>query len=134
VKLSVNNKKSSRSDERNAGSARLIGVDRQKALGRPWRRHTPTEQGEHMTKRKMMLAASMAGLMAAGVAGLSADALAGADGEVHCYGVNKCKGSGDCGGKGHSCAGQNTCKGQGFVSMSEEACLQLDGGRLTEKK
>lgn len=84
-----------------------------------------------MTKRKMMLAASMAGLMAAGVSAISADALAA---DVHCYGVNKCKGAGDCGGKSHACAGKNACKGAGFVSMPEEACLQLEGGRLSEAK
>jgi uncharacterized membrane protein len=56
---------------------------------------------------------------------------------VHCYGVNKCKGVGDCGGKGHSCAGQNACKGQGYLDMSQDLCLKIDGGRLTpnaEKK
>jgi uncharacterized membrane protein len=51
---------------------------------------------------------------------------------VHCYGVNKCKGVGDCGGKGHSCAGQNSCKGQGYLEMSKDLCLKIEGGRLTE--
>ncbi|HET6371784.1 MAG TPA: hypothetical protein VFG76_00610 [Candidatus Polarisedimenticolia bacterium] len=51
--------------------------------------------------------------------------------EIHCYGVNKCKGVGDCGGKGHSCAGQNACKGQGYLEMSKDLCLKIEGGRLT---
>ena len=51
--------------------------------------------------------------------------------QIHCYGVNKCKGVGDCGGKGHSCAGQNACKGQGYLEMSKDLCLKIEGGRLT---
>jgi uncharacterized membrane protein len=50
---------------------------------------------------------------------------------VHCYGVNKCKETGDCGGPGHSCANQNACKRHGYIDMDEETCLRLDGGRLT---
>jgi uncharacterized membrane protein len=53
---------------------------------------------------------------------------------VHCYGVNKCKGTGDCGGKGHSCAGENTCKGHGFLDVEKETCLKIQGGRLTSEK
>jgi uncharacterized membrane protein len=48
-----------------------------------------------------------------------------------CYGVNACKGTGDCGGKGYSCAGQNACKGQGWLAIDEETCLKIEGGRLT---
>ena len=51
--------------------------------------------------------------------------------KVACYGVNKCKATGDCGGPGHSCAGQNTCKRAGYIDMDKETCLRIDGGRLT---
>jgi len=51
--------------------------------------------------------------------------------EVHCYCVNKCKATGDCGGKGHSCANQNSCKREGYLDMDKELCLKIDGGRLT---
>ena len=50
---------------------------------------------------------------------------------MHCYGVNKCKATGDCGGPGHSCANQNSCKRQGYIDMDKETCLRIDGGRLT---
>ncbi len=50
---------------------------------------------------------------------------------VHCYGVNKCKETGDCGGPGHSCANQNACKRKGYIDMDKETCLRLDGGQLT---
>ena len=65
-------------------------------------------------KKKVLLAASIAGLMAvAGVPASTGIAYA----EVNCAGANACKGMGDCGGKGHSCAGQNACKGQGWVKL-----------------
>jgi uncharacterized membrane protein len=82
-------------------------------------------------KQRTLLAASVAGLLAAlGLAG-GAPTTQAAEGDVHCYGVNKCKGTGDCGGKGTSCAGTNACKGQGFLDMAEDDCMRIDGGRLT---
>ena len=76
-----------------------------------------------------LLASAVAGLlMTTGVATTAA----ASDGEaVHCYGVNKCKGTGACGGKGHSCAGENSCKGQGFLDVDKDTCLKIEGGRLT---
>ncbi len=47
--------------------------------------------------------------------------------------MNKCKGAGACGGKGHSCAGENACKGQGYLKIDEETCLKIQGGRLTSE-
>lgn len=49
---------------------------------------------------------------------------------VECYGVNRCKGMGACGGPGHSCAGQNACKGKGWISMDKQTCLKLAGSSL----
>ena len=85
-------------------------------------------------KSRALLVASLAGILA-----LPAIGLAEAEGKetVHCYGVNKCKATGDCGGKGHSCANQNSCKRQGYIDMEKDICLRLEGGRLTaaaEKK
>ena len=84
---------------------------------------------------RLLLASAVAGLLAVGSIGAMAQT-AGAEGEkVKCYGANKCKGQGACGGKGHSCAGKNACKGQGYVETdSKEACLKLEGGRLTVEK
>ena len=52
--------------------------------------------------KRALLAASVAGLIAAlGAAPASAEGEhAGAGGQAPCYGINKCKGTGDCGGKG----------------------------------
>ena len=83
-------------------------------------------------KVRAIVMASVAGLIAA--AGMSAageEEQAGAE-KVPCYGINKCKATGDCGGKGHSCAGQNQCGGQGYLSLERETCLKIQNGRLTE--
>ena len=83
-----------------------------------------------MKKSSLLLASAAAGLMTL--------AMTAAPGSVHaeeeqvkCYGANKCKGTGACGGKGHSCAGKNECAGQGWNKMTKEECLKLEGGRLT---
>ncbi len=44
-----------------------------------------------------------------------------------CYGINACKGMGDCGGKNHSCAGQNNCKGTSFKKMNKDKCHEKKG-------
>ena len=81
-------------------------------------------------KKNALLAASVAGLIAiATPVLLSGTAMA--EDKVPCYGVNKCKGAGDCGGKGHSCAGKNACKGAGYVKLAKEDCLKVQGGSLT---
>ncbi len=81
-------------------------------------------------KTKALIAASVAGIMTlAGVAIMSAPAQA-AEG-TKCYGVNACKGTGECGGVGHSCAGKNACQGMGWITTADEAtCLGMEGGSL----
>ena len=84
-------------------------------------------------KKQSLLTASVAGLMAAGmlVAGSAQAEHEGTGSGVPCYGINKCKGTGDCGGKGHSCSGQNECAGHGFIKLEKETCLKIKGGSLT---
>ncbi len=86
--------------------------------------------------KKLLLASAVAGLLALNTFGIAAQAAEEGKGqEVKCYGANKCKGSGACAGAGHSCAGKNACKGQGFVkTATKEACLAMEGGRLTPEK
>lgn len=84
-------------------------------------------------KSKTLLIASLASALAMPAFALAGDTPSQDKGEtVRCYGVNKCKGVGDCGGKGHACADENWCKGQGYLDMSKDLCLKIDGGRLTE--
>ena len=81
------------------------------------------------SKKKILIAASIAGLMTVAASGVATTAFA-AD-SVACYGINACKGTGDCGGKGYSCAGKNACKGQGFIKLPADTCTRINGGTLT---
>ena len=86
------------------------------------------------TRQRALLAASVAGLVAAvgiSVMGRSVSAADTPTDQVHCYGINKCKGTGDCGGKEHACAGKNACKGASFIELPKDICLRIAGGRLT---
>lgn len=84
------------------------------------------------TTNRMLLAA-VTGLLATGALAVTSSGGAHAADTVKCYGANTCKGQGGCAGAGHGCAGKNACKGQGFVETdSKDACLKMDGGRLTE--
>ena len=91
-----------------------------------------------MNTKKVLMASAVAGLLSVGGAGIAAaETHGGGDGtKVHCYGVNKCKGTGACGGTkadgtAYSCAGNNDCKGQGFLEIDKDTCLKIQGGRLT---
>lgn len=83
----------------------------------------------HVSKSRRLLVASLASALALPALASTQDPAGGE--KAHCYGVNKCKATGDCGGPGHSCANQNACKRQGYIDMDKETCLRLDGGRLT---
>lgn len=88
---------------------------------------------ELRTKKSVLLASAVAGLLAVGATGAVVQAAEGA--KVKCYGVNECKGRGACAGAANACAGKNGCRGQGFVEVeSEKACLEMKGGRLTPSK
>jgi uncharacterized membrane protein len=86
------------------------------------------------TRRNLVLASAVAGLLASAAPSTTAIAADEAGDKVPCYGINKCKGTGDCGGKGHSCAGQNACKAQGFIKLEKDVCLRIQGGRLTAEQ
>jgi uncharacterized membrane protein len=99
----------------------------------------PTRQ-EHsqeirMTPSKSAVSfAAAAALIAITGASMSTPVMAkGTAAQVHCYGVNSCKGQSDCKSGNHDCKGQNDCKGQGFKAESKAQC-KVDGGSLTESK
>ena len=86
-----------------------------------------------MESKQHALMAAVAGLLAAAgslIGSPAAQAHGGEDEEVPCYGINKCKGQGDCGGAAHSCAGMNDCAGKGYVEVDKSACLKIQGGSL----
>ena len=78
------------------------------------------------SKRAMGVAMAVA---AAGMLSTAVPVFAGegAKANVHCYGVNKCKGHNDCKTATNACKGHGSCKGQGFVAVSKEACDHLGG-------
>ena len=47
--------------------------------------------------------------------------------DVHCFGVNKCKGHNDCKTASNACKGHASCKGKGFISMPASACDHVGG-------
>jgi len=81
-------------------------------------------------RKKMLLAASVAGLLAVASSVLPASTVYAAD--VACEGINACAGKGECGGKGHSCAGKNACKGQGWVNVESAEVCAAQGGTVLE--
>lgn len=47
--------------------------------------------------------------------------------EGKCYGINTCKGKGECATKDHGCAGMNTCKGKAWMKTLETDCKTKNG-------
>ena len=66
-------------------------------------------------------------LAAAGMTGVVSTATASEAGNVHCFGVNKCKGHNDCKTANNACKGHASCKGHGFVAMPVTACDHIGG-------
>lgn len=81
------------------------------------------------TKKNVLLAASVTGLLAVAAVMAGANTLYADDG-VSCAGINGCKGQGACGGKGHSCAGKNACKGAGWSKVDSAATCTAKGGTV----
>jgi uncharacterized membrane protein len=77
--------------------------------------------------------AAAAALIALSGATVTAPAFAKDAKQVHCFGVNACKGQSDCKSGNHDCKGLNDCKGQGFKAESASQC-KADGGSLTAPK
>ncbi len=71
------------------------------------------------------LAAAAAMLLVAGCSSYDKGAQSA---EVHCAGINSCKGQSACKTANSSCKGQNACKGQGWLpTASAEECTSQGG-------
>ncbi len=83
-------------------------------------------------RRGMLIASAAAALLLSGkVVARAADK---AGGEVHCAGINACKGKGSCAGAENACKAKNDCKGKGYVDVSSaEECKKAGGKVLAEK-
>ena len=83
-------------------------------------------------RKGMLIASAAASLLLSGAVVARSEDKAGA--EVHCSGVNACKGQGACASAQNSCKGQNACKGKGFVNMGGAAECTKAGGTIIEPK
>ena len=82
--------------------------------------------------RGMLIASAAATLVLAGnVVARATDKTAS---EVHCAGINACKGQGSCAGAENSCKGKNACKGKGYVNLSSADECVKKGGKVIEPK
>ena len=78
----------------------------------------------------VVLAAAAATLFVAGCKSMEGAPAQSADSgavKVKCYGANSCKGQAECKTAMNSCKGQNSCKGHGFLSLTEQACVDRLG-------
>ena len=73
----------------------------------------------------LAIAAAAAAMFVAAPAAMAAKH----EGNVHCTGVNACKGKSDCKTASNACKGMNACKGQGMNPMSEKDC-KAKGGKV----
>ncbi|MBI3770120.1 MAG: hypothetical protein HY271_16730 [Deltaproteobacteria bacterium] len=80
----------------------------------------------------MLIAGAAAALILAGNVIARAGDKTG--GDVHCAGINACKGQGACAGADNSCKGKNGCKGKGFVKVSSADECVKKGGKVVEPK
>ena len=82
-----------------------------------------------MSNMRMISGASLAAAAALLlVAGCSTYDKPAQSAEVHCAGINACKGQSACKGGNHSCKGLNACKGQGWLpTASADACTAAGG-------
>ena len=79
-----------------------------------------------MNAKSILIASAAATLFLTGAAVARAEDKMGGD-QVHCAGINACKGQGGCAGAHNACAGKNACKGQGITNTSAADCKAKGG-------
>ncbi len=84
----------------------------------------------HARKSSFATAMAAAALFTAGV--LIAPASPAQAGEsVKCFGVNACKGQGQCRTAQNQCNGHNRCEGKGWIKMESAAACEAKGGKIS---
>ena len=74
------------------------------------------------------IAAAAIALAVSGAAVTTASAKQGK--EVHCAGINTCKGTSACKTETSACKGQNECKGQGWLPEKSAKSCEAKGGKV----
>ena len=87
-------------------------------------------KGAALAATAAFMALSMSAGATSNPTGNAGMAVAATD-QVHCYGVNSCKGKSDCKTAASGCKGMNSCKGQGFKAMGAKPCLD-NGGIISD--
>jgi hypothetical protein len=82
--------------------------------------------------RGILIATAAATMVVGGTIAVRATDKTGS--EVHCAGINECKGKGSCAGAENGCKGKNACKGKGFVDLSSADECMKKGGKVIESK
>lgn len=77
------------------------------------------------------IAIAAASLFIAGTGATIATTAVAQEAQVHCLGVNGCKGTTACKTAGNACKGMNSCKGSGWLPMTKEECADK-GGEVSE--
>jgi hypothetical protein len=86
-----------------------------------------------MNAKSILIATAAATLFLTGAAVARAEEKMGGD-QVHCAGINACKGQGGCAGAHNACAGKNACKGQGITDTTAADCKAKGGTVVPGKK
>jgi hypothetical protein len=80
-----------------------------------------------INKKSLGTVIATAAALAFATAPFTSTVASAAGDDVHCYGVNSCKGTSACKTAKNECKGMNACKGSGFVMKSSDECKKLGG-------
>lgn len=75
-------------------------------------------------------ATAAAGLFLSGCASMGSSPMQMAKADVHCAGINSCKGQTACKSAMNDCKGKNSCKGKGWLPRASKAECEADGGKV----
>ena len=82
-------------------------------------------------KNTVSMTGAALALAAAGLFASLSTQVAAEEAQVHCYGINGCKGQNDCKTAENACKGQAVCKGHGFKATTLAEC-NAAGGKVGE--
>ncbi|MDX1811172.1 MAG: hypothetical protein R3240_04445 [Gammaproteobacteria bacterium] len=75
-------------------------------------------------------ATAAASLFLSGCASMGGGSMDMAKADVHCAGINACKGQTACKSAMNDCKGKNSCKGKGWLPKANKADCEAAGGEV----